>query len=62
MCSFSLVSFATHLFLAYRMYGVFAHSLVVFYSLVVMSLVDLGLQLAADVLIQRASSSFPPLS
>ncbi|GAA5891533.1 hypothetical protein JCM6882_004502 [Rhodosporidiobolus microsporus] len=49
---FTLTSFATHLVLAYRMYSVFAQSLAVFYSLVVMSVVDLGLQLAADVLIQ----------
>ncbi|BGP19080.1 hypothetical protein JCM10213v2_007167 [Rhodosporidiobolus nylandii] len=49
---FSVVGFATHLVLAHRMFCVFTGSLAVFYPLVAMAVIDLGLQLAADVLIQ----------
>jgi hypothetical protein len=58
---FSLAVFFTHLVLAYRTFGVFSgEPLILFWSLVAMAIVDLGLQLASDVLIQRKpfSSAF----
>ncbi|GAA5973095.1 hypothetical protein JCM11641_006265 [Rhodosporidiobolus odoratus] len=49
---FSLASVATHFVLAYRMFSVFSGSFAVFYSLLLMAVIDIGLQLAADVLVQ----------
>ncbi|GAA6007193.1 hypothetical protein JCM10207_001540 [Rhodosporidiobolus poonsookiae] len=58
----SVVSFFAHLVLTFRMFSVFCGSLAVFYSLLVMSIVDLGLQLAADVLVQPVFFSYTLVS